>query len=56
MLPSLQMLIAILLSAVACGCFALAAHHSGRSAIAALLAAMAWLFAAVAVALLITVV
>jgi len=56
MSSSLQMFIAVLLSAVASGCFAFAAHHSGRSTIATILAAMAWLFAAAAVALLITVV
>jgi hypothetical protein len=37
MLPSLQVFIAVLLSAVAFDCFAFAAHHSGRSTIAVLL-------------------
>jgi hypothetical protein len=50
-----QFFIAALLSAVAFGCFALAAGFAGRARFAAVLGAAAWLFGAIAVALLITV-
>jgi len=46
----LQFFIAALLSAVAFGCFALAAGLAGRARFAAALGAAAWLFGAIAVA------
>jgi hypothetical protein len=49
----LQFFIAVLLSAVAFGCFALAARFAGRARFAAVLGTAAWLFGAIAVAFLI---
>jgi len=55
MSASSQLFIATLLSAVAFGCFALAAGFAGRPIIAAVLAALVWLLVALAVAFLVTV-
>jgi hypothetical protein len=51
-----QLFIATLLSAVAFGCFALAAGFAGRPRFAAVLGTAAWLFAAVTIAILLAVV
>ena len=55
MSASSQLFIAMLLSAVAFGCFAFAAGFAGRPRSAAVLAALVWLLVAVAVAFLVTV-
>jgi hypothetical protein len=51
----LQLFVAALLSAVAFGCFALAAGFAGRARFAAVLGTAAWLFGAIAVAFLVAV-